>query len=524
MKQIKHFMLHEHTNSLYKKEASSSISLTKEVADKINELVDAYNTAFSENFAKEQEQDGRISKAVLYMKDNLINSLHDLFKLFRDSGELDSLISSTVYENYASMYNSIGSVVNVKNFGAKGDGICDDTKAITAAISEAKKRGKCTLLFPRGEYCYTDLGNLAIEGIAFIGEPGYKSTVLKCINKIPNHIALKFDAFENSTSETQFCYGVRMENIHVIGNSNTDTCIRIRGCVHSRFSNIYAGECKRAVFDIAGVMTSAFYGVKTINRNYKTITTKPLFGIIIDAAQRGGVDAGASTNDTFINCYFEDCKTGAHLIRSDQVTFTGCAFEYNDEYGIQIEPNARMTLLNACGIENNPVTDYIDNGRLTKMMNSYVQYVANIGGGNCTIENSLIDSIVVSGLSNEIRNVRLKYHAYSDDGPAFTDNGIGTIVENLYSIKESNVIIPMKNRKSFEVTGAPFIYVNNTYHNVEIFCQAGTLADVQFKRPNENWVALNPAVPGRWLVRPGEEIKFGFTETPSLSYIETYER
>ena len=140
------------------------------------------------------------------------------------------------------------------------------------------------------------------------------------------------------------------------------------------------------------------------------------------------------------------------------------------------------------------------------------------------IENSLIDSIVVTGLRNEIRNVRLKYHAYSDNGPAFTDNGVGTMVENLYSIKESNVIFPAKARKTFQITGAPFSYVNNTYHNVEIFCQTGTLADVQFKRPNENWVALNPGVPGKWMVRPGEEIKFGFTETPTLSYIETYER
>ena len=39
MNTIKHFLLPENTNDLYKKEARSSIALTKEVADKINEIV-----------------------------------------------------------------------------------------------------------------------------------------------------------------------------------------------------------------------------------------------------------------------------------------------------------------------------------------------------------------------------------------------------------------------------------------------------------------------------------------------------
>lgn len=524
MKTLKHFMLPEQTNQLYKKEAASSIALTRDVAGKINEIVDAINELGKGNLAKEQEQDGRIAKAVLYMKDNLLNSLHDLFEIFRTNGELGDILSAALHESYNKIYNSVGSIVNVKNYGAKGDGISDDTNAIRWAITAAKATGRCTLFFPKGEYCYTDLGNLAIEGLAIVGEHGYKSTVLKCINKTENHIALKFDAFENSTKETQFCYGLQLRNIHVVGNKKTGTCLLIRGCVHSVFENIYAGECKEVVFDIKGVMASAFYNINTINRNYKTVETKPLFGAIIDTAYRGGESVGASTNNTFVNCYFEDCKTGLHLVWTDQNTFTGCAIEYNDEYGAKLENDARMTLFNACGFENNPLGDYIDNGRLTKMMNSYVQYVANIGGGNCTIENSIADSIIVSGLSNEVRNVRLKYHAYSDNGEPFIDNGIGTIAENLYSIKTSSVVFPMKNRKNFSVTEAPFLYKNETCHNVEIYCQAGTLADVQFKRGAENWVALSPAVPGKWIVRPGEEIKFGFTETPSLSYIETYER
>lgn len=93
MKTLKHFMLPEHTNQLYKKEAISSISLTRDIADKINELVDAYNEVSEWNFAKHQEQDGTIRKVVLYMKDNLLNSLNDLMDLLLANGFVDERIS-----------------------------------------------------------------------------------------------------------------------------------------------------------------------------------------------------------------------------------------------------------------------------------------------------------------------------------------------------------------------------------------------------------------------------------------------
>lgn len=92
MKKIEHFLLPEHTNKLYQNEAISSIALTKEVANKINEIVDVVNEAYSVNLTKIQEQDGKIRKAVVYMKDNLLNSLNDLMVTLRDSGFIDDRI------------------------------------------------------------------------------------------------------------------------------------------------------------------------------------------------------------------------------------------------------------------------------------------------------------------------------------------------------------------------------------------------------------------------------------------------
>lgn len=81
MEQIKHYVLPEHTNSLYKEESISSIGLTREIAQKINELIDAYNELSKIDLEWKQTQEGYIRKGVLFMKDNLLNSIQDLLDL-----------------------------------------------------------------------------------------------------------------------------------------------------------------------------------------------------------------------------------------------------------------------------------------------------------------------------------------------------------------------------------------------------------------------------------------------------------
>lgn len=110
MKNIDKFMLPEHTNTLYKNEAISSISLTKEVAEKINEIVDALNTLSAEDLVWKQTQEGKIRKGVLYMKDNLLNSLNDLMVTLRDSGFIDDRIEFHCDTLKTQLNNLLGSV------------------------------------------------------------------------------------------------------------------------------------------------------------------------------------------------------------------------------------------------------------------------------------------------------------------------------------------------------------------------------------------------------------------------------
>lgn len=96
MKKIEHFNLPEHTNTLYHKEAISSISLTRDVADKINELVNAYNSLSQLDLEWKQEQEGTIRKEIIYIKDNLINTLNELVVILENDGFFEANVKKYI--------------------------------------------------------------------------------------------------------------------------------------------------------------------------------------------------------------------------------------------------------------------------------------------------------------------------------------------------------------------------------------------------------------------------------------------
>lgn len=112
VKRIEHFMLPEHHNRLYTEEAVSSVALARDVANKVNELVDAYNELNEWQLAKHQEQDGTIRKGVLFMKDNLLNSLNDLLNLLQSQGYFEEQVKIHTIELVARLDNLLSTLTN----------------------------------------------------------------------------------------------------------------------------------------------------------------------------------------------------------------------------------------------------------------------------------------------------------------------------------------------------------------------------------------------------------------------------
>ena len=95
--------------------------------------------------------DGKIAEMCKYIKDNLSNSIRCLFDSMMLSGELDKIINETVLTGFNELSGKLEGLFSVKNFGAVGDGIHDDTVALQSAIDFCYKHN-CTLLIPYGIY------------------------------------------------------------------------------------------------------------------------------------------------------------------------------------------------------------------------------------------------------------------------------------------------------------------------------------------------------------------------------------
>jgi hypothetical protein len=75
----------------------------------------------------------------------------------------------------------LDTVFNVKSYGAVGDGVTDDTAAVTAAWNAAKLASRPVLYFPRGTYkVATSSGNPyfnLVENMTIKGDGKYASIV-----------------------------------------------------------------------------------------------------------------------------------------------------------------------------------------------------------------------------------------------------------------------------------------------------------------------------------------------------------
>lgn len=159
MKRIENYNLPDHLNTLHKQEASSVIELAREIAEKTNELVDAFNGFSETDLNWKQNQEGIIHKGVIYMKDNLINSLNELLKAYDHE-----TIKNYILSEYGSLM-----FTTPQMFGAVGDGISNDTEAIEKAIDSLTSGG--IVYFPRGTYKMTGREVfINKEKITFIGE------------------------------------------------------------------------------------------------------------------------------------------------------------------------------------------------------------------------------------------------------------------------------------------------------------------------------------------------------------------
>lgn len=145
--------------------------------------------------------------------------------------------------------------LNVKNFGAKGNGVSDDTEAILNCLKEAVNQKTSTIIIPYGTYkisksldvYYTD-NSLTIKGIS---EKGKKPVIFSTSNL--TILSLRGYAFKDNSQGS-----ATIENIKLVG-SNVPYSLRHPLINKSKFYyGIYIADKNKAV--INNVEVENIYG------------------------------------------------------------------------------------------------------------------------------------------------------------------------------------------------------------------------------------------------------------------------
>lgn len=202
----------------------------------------------------------------------------------------DSLIAELIY-----------TTVNVKQFGAKGDGITDDTNIFKIAINKVKNN---TIEIPKAKYLISDTLNFP-ENTDIININGNNSELIFNINT-PNLYAINL--YANGTNYIK----VQFNDLIIINNSTEEN--KING-IHLRRNtelNLFNNVRINGFYD--NVITSDNWNIQ-INKLISINGKNSNFNFENDTA---------INNITFINCQFKHGTNINFRLNGDAHTLIGC--------------------------------------------------------------------------------------------------------------------------------------------------------------------------------------------------------
>lgn len=281
-------------------------------------------------------------------------------------------------------------VVNVKTYGAKGDGTTDDTAAIQSCFNAAKQM--CldggfygiTVMFPPGVYKIT--ATITIPIYVNISGSGLNATIINAL--------FNGDAFVGSSSagSSQISYATFRD--FCVNKSNTDGTSNTTGKIFNFYHNTQ--NCNFSNIRLNGGDTAFYFeniGYSIWNRFTNII-------MVYQAIQ--SVYLGQGSNSTVFNtCIFNITPIGINSIgTSFGLSVVDCAFELVSTAAIQLENaggfsvsggyaeyNGTSMLIKLLGTGDVSVRGMFIQGNAT----SYAASVANAGGkvvfDGCHIEN-----------------------------------------------------------------------------------------------------------------------------------------
>lgn len=297
-------------------------------------------------------QDGKIAETCVYIKENLSNELRILFDSLQNSGELGDIITETVLAEVKNLENIVYPLGHIRRYGATGDGIIDDTLALSKAAAAARTNN-IPLIVDDGKYLITsniDAKNIKVVNIA--GEiisnndsvleiGGRSSDGSGMFVTIQKAKIVKISGVKNSIFNIGHC-----EKLHLFADGADANIASLSYC------QFYGAYCKEIL--IESTETENVNNIGWINENVfrikrvESITIKGNYDHNNNHFEHINFERGVLNLENARNNYFSARSEGGITVNSSagsQANFVEKEYYYKHYFGNEVSEDENGTLI-----------------------------------------------------------------------------------------------------------------------------------------------------------------------------------
>jgi hypothetical protein len=369
-------------------------------------------------------------------------------------------------------------VIDVKDFGATGDGSTDDATAIQNAINTVSATGDA-IYFPRGIYkCTSDLTH-SNDPITVFGD-GMGISVLKFTSAATNGFDFNFDdATDNLNMHDLSIYTEKVGGGDAINATWPNVALSRANCSLENLDigntvateataywnyGIVLNNSRNAVIDKIWFSGETTNGRLSSAAIYLTGATKgPKISNIYSFYTITSIWALNSTAEATIrDCFLEETTTGINFnLDTSQVhnKFLGCHIS-SDQNGITLFKNSRAHITDNSMIKDSASTGNYTGVRLESssdfaiVTDNYIKNDASAGGtetgihvvdaDKCFLSNNIIKDVDSKGLwmDTNATNCRIGINHIDSAGTSYQDDGTGNLYLAKYEFGPTSVARP----------------------------------------------------------------------------------
>lgn len=249
--------------------------------------------------------------------------------------------------------NDLLPFISVKSYGAKGDGVTDDTNAIKSALNDLVPAVGGTIYFPTGTYIISE--TILIGGNVTIYGDGVFNSLIKLADNSNCNII--------SNDENTIMYYIKIHDIGLDGNAQNNTSgsgILLHNASDSQIYNVRIANFKddgihftANDYSLAPMIYNCFIRGKN---DYTTgsgifcdgaVTDVFINNVDIGWCGTAGINLTASNGSSIINAMCWQCGVGLKFYSCQRLRVVNCLADYSKTWGWVLQKCYLFTISNS---------------------------------------------------------------------------------------------------------------------------------------------------------------------------------